>query len=1150
MKPKFKHFTGAAFPALIIVPAMLQVAQALPPSNVITPDAAGNVVVNGNFDELNGSDWTVLASGGTTSPFTVEIKDGAVLTGSEERGYAVEVSAKPYTIDNFGSLSGSNSGIISRVSGTVINNHASGRIDGNFSGIEFQNEQFTVTSLLGVTGLDVAVTGTVVNDGSITGNTNGITANSGVDLTVENHLSGFITGNYGSGIVTGNNLLLTNDGTIRGGAGVFNTLNATRTVKVPFYGSGDGVIAGYDADITNYGSIIGANGDGVYTYDGLKLANSGTISGTSYQNNQGIAPRSFVVNKGSGVSTGSNAVIANQNGGVITGTYNGISAGSHLDLTNYGTISGTSPIVDPPVNVTTTRVVEYPELMAGYAGVEAENRANIQNFGTISGDQFGILIGSYYNPDSIEFSQNPQGMAILPSTTTTITNFGTISGGQAAISLGAGDNTVNLSYGSTVNGDIRAGEGNSALNFLFGSESINEPKNIVHGNVSGFETITKSEFGFAFIGGPGESFEVVTNTINISDGGLIINGNLSSLDEGKTQVHVIGAGQLEGTGNWNADITFGSGGISAGGTNTDLNGGDNVAPIPFAKAIAMAPANDSVGLLTINGNVNFGELIIEPRGAQLSSMAAPVQPSTYIRVDINPQTQIINGVNSDLILHTGYGNTFDVAGMGIRLAPTNINKTLTEGTYTIIDSENPLIGVDAIGPVGLHFTTSSKDTGPFKATGSGENDTHTVLTQYFTTVGTEDPVEIMTKASKNFAPAVVPLNPNNSNLVINIQHGYANLPGLNSNQAALGAAIDSLVNSPNPLIQDFIAALDYSDLATVQATLATLDPGATLGVANSVVNSNYRLHRLTQEHLAQIRGNGREYTDTAPSSKDAKGVITQGQSTVHSTGRGNAWGSFSYDHQDNNGAAGNADYDGNVGAFTAGVDYLIAPQLVVGIVLDGSKSSFDADGFSSDVDSFRGAVYGTWGGSMGFYSDALVGFGSHSLDSTLGSSGILRGRTSNDTDATSFQAMWTAGYNMGDAKVKHGPFAGLEYQKVDVDGYTQGGPLAIKVDDFDVESFRALIGYRVNFDLGKFRPYASVAYAHEFEDGANHATATLGGAKFRVSGAEQSSAFIITAGTDYSLTDTLLLNVGYRGEIATDDGISSNGGSIGLNYSF
>ena len=266
----------------------------------------------------------------------------------------------------------------------------------------------------------------------------------------------------------------------------------------------------------------------------------------------------------------------------------------------------------------------------------------------------------------------------------------------------------------------------------------------------------------------------------------------------------------------------------------------------------------------------------------------------------------------------------------------------------------------------------------------------------------------------------------------------------------------------------------------------------------------------------------------------------------------NVWGTYSHDWQDYSADNSRSDYDGDTDAFTAGIDWRMSPNLVLGLVLDGSTSSFDGTGNSSDIDSFRGAIYGTWGESMGLYSDFLVGYGTHNMDMSRSYGGVLSGFGSKgSSDATSFQALWTVGYTMGDDCIKHGPFAGLEYQNVNVDNFSEKGPLPLSVGDYDVDSFRGLIGYRMNARAGKFSPYASIAYAHEFDDNGVRVKASFDGNPFSVSGDDQGSAILLTAGTGYSLTESLTMDVGYRGELAVDNnGIDSHGGSIGLNYSF
>ena len=1162
MKPSFRNLIKSTLPALIVVPAMMQHAQAQPTHN-ITPDTAGNIVVAGTFDETNGTDWSILASGGSTSPFSVTINKGALLTGNGSFANGVTVSAPAYTVTNSGTLNVGAYGILSNLGGTVVINKNGGLIQGGYDGINFDSRDSDSSSsfssvISGISGSN----GTVTNDGSIIGNSNGIYAGTG--LTVENGISGEITGSYGNGIYSYDDLSLTNLGTITGGKGN----GIIEGVSVSMSRGGSGIYANNNAVIDNSGTITGSSG--IITSDNLNLTNSGGISGTSNQYNMGKIPSYYYAN-GDGISTGNLAEITNTGTGSIIGTYNGIRAGSDLKLTNNGSIVGGTEFQSQP-NVAV--VVEIPT-ESRYVGsaVVAGPRAEINNSGSIQGYVHGIDIldsdfeeEEYFNDGAVTALSARVVSEVIEPTSSTITNTGsiralsgngidgsnqieivsnkgTITGGTAAIDLRSGDDTLNLNYGSNVTGDIIGGTGIDQLNFGSGSETISEIKNIVRGNVYGFETTTKSSKGFAFIGGPGDSFNIFTDQILISGGGLIINGNLASLSEGKTQVTLSNGSTLDGTGDWNADLLVTAGGLSAGGTNSQLASfGETISPrSAAATAVAEPPVSmNPVGTLTLTGNVSFS--------TQESAKQATA-PDNHIRVDIIPQTTIINGVNSDLIVQNGSGNTFDLTGVNLRLAPTDINKTLTDGTYTIVDSDSPLIGTKQLGTLGVQFNNNAPDTGKFVANQGGSNNLNTVLTQYFTTTHVTDPAVVAPEVVTALAAPTTSVK-NGSNLEISVDHDFAGLPGLSKNQAALAAVIDGFVGTNNPLLQDFIAALDYSDLAAVQNTLAALDPGNAMGLTTAVVNSNYRLHRLAQEHLAAIRGTSQSSSSTGASSKDAKGVITPGQSTTSYGKRGNVWGSASYDGQDYQ-ASSSSDFDGNAGAFTAGVDWLIAPQLVVGLMADGSSGSYDSSSQnSSDIDSFRGAAYATWGSATGFYSDALVGYGTHDLSSKLGGIGVLGSSISNDTDATSIQAMWTLGYTMVQGNVKHGPFAGLEYQNVDVDGYRQSGPLPISAKGFEVDSLRALIGYRATATFGQFRPYGSVAYAHEFEDGVVSQSASFGGTAFKVQGAAQSSAFLISLGTGYSLTESLSLDLGYRGEIATDDGITSNGGSLGVNYSF
>ncbi len=1147
MKPKFRRFVKKALPALIVVPALMNLASAA----VIVPDSLGNVLVTGNFSGAA----TITATGGNTSPFTVTIESGASLTGDAGLQNGVTVSTNNYTINNSGSLNVAQRGVQSSSGNLIINNLAGGLIRGGNDGIHFDVDG-----------------GTVVNDGTIAGITgsdsDGVDGQDGMKITNNNSISG-----RSHGIDVGDNLVLLN----RFEASITST-------------NREGVQAGDDANIENYGGISSGSDSGVnvgndaYVYNYTTYEDETAIGGGSINGYDGDGitadDRLYVLNErlgvingenGNGIDAGDGAEIYNNFGATITGSEDGVSVGSGLYLENSGEITGVDNdginALDGATIYNYSNGVIRGEDADGIDIDDIENNFALAPGQEQIGNQGGGLTSTITNYGKIygEAEAGIDGSEAVQ----TVNNYGYISGAEdGALILFGGNDVTNLYYPSVIDGDIDSGDGNDTINFYGGSNSIFDDDNIVFGDIFDTETINKYRSGTAFIGGIGDSYEVNTDTINVYAGGLIINGDVFGL-EGRAYINADG-GEIGGTGTWNANIDISNGGgISAGAVPIAIAGDVNdevvttiVAPGAIPPVFIDLYPEESVGTLTITGDVTHSiEFdVIAPVVAQ-GDIFTPLG-STYIREDIISQAPIIDGVNSDLIVQNGEGNSYDVTGAAIHIAPTNVNQTLTDGNYTIIDSDMPILGFNSIGPIGVVFSPTATETGPFfanqgvmTARAQVDNDYvsyNTVLGNYFSTLTTTDPADNNQEGILPLGLVVegFPVINGNSNLVLVVQHDFKGLPGLTPNQAALGGALDDLAGSPDPLIQDLIASLDLSDLATVQASLAALDPGNQLGLTTAIVNSNYRLHRLTQEHLFGVRNGGETMTETAPSTTDAKGAIVPGATTTRNTGRGNAWGSASYDSQDYDAAGSLSDYDGDTGAFTAGFDWRLAPQFVLGVVLDGSKSSFDGQGFSSDVDSFRGAVYGTWGESKGLYSDFLLGFGDHNLDSTRALGGVLAGVGSSDTDATSVQAMWTIGYTMGDDKIKHGPFAGFEYQNVSVDGFTEAGPLPITVAGYDVDSLRALIGYRVNANFGMFRPYATVAYAHEFEDGANRATAIIGGTPFSVTGAEQSSAFLISVGTGISLMPALSLDVGYRGEIATDDGLSSHGGSVGLNYSF
>ena len=823
----------------------------------------------------------------------------------------------------------------------------------------------------------------------------------------------------------------------------------------------------------------------------LTLSNSGTITGTNF----------------AGIDVDDDANITNAAGATITGGERGVNAEAGLMLTNDGTItsqSGDAVNIDGDGGV----VINAGTITSGAGnGIIASGGGNtfISNSGTIDASSGinGVSILDAAPGDVVTnlgtITAADNGVEFVNGTGGLLNNTGTITGGNRSFFGSAGDDTLDLRDSSTLQGDVEGAGGVDTIAFGSSTLAPGNTGNSISGNISGIDSITKADGGVALIGLPGDPLVTVnadTITVLPGGGGLYINGNINAEDGISQSTFTSDGAAIGGTGTWNADVFVNTGGISAGAIPINLD----------------ADPTNAVGEVTITGSVVH-------------------QPGSFIRFDVDPNTG-----NTDLINQTGAGSSYTLNGADLRIASTDNNRVIQDGSYTVISNDDVINGQFGTISVQLNPNVTAADTGfvgsQVDPTALGaSNNLDTVLATQFTTQTATSSIAAggVQSATRGFT----------------IQHDFSSLV-TDPNAVAFGNALDASVGSGNAIDQDFIAALDFSDLATVQATLNAANPTATFDTTAAIVSANYGLNRRIQNHLAFTRAAG----NTVRSFVGDFAEPTPSQPAPAARGGGNVWGSFSYDYLDVDSNTGN-DLDGENASFTAGIDYRIAPKLVLGIVLEGSTADFDFDnGGDSDVDSFRAAIYGTYGEATGIYADFLVGYGSHDVD--LSRNAGLLGNVNSSPDADSFQALITVGYNIQSNKIKHGPFGGFEYQNIDVDGFTQSGAFPINVSGYDQDSARLLAGYRAEFDAGKFTPYVSLTYAYELQDDDFGTTATIpGGAAFGVTGGGVDSVILISAGTNYAISDSLNANLGYNGEIAVGgDGVDSHGLNIGLNYGF
>jgi outer membrane autotransporter protein len=293
-----------------------------------------------------------------------------------------------------------------------------------------------------------------------------------------------------------------------------------------------------------------------------------------------------------------------------------------------------------------------------------------------------------------------------------------------------------------------------------------------------------------------------------------------------------------------------------------------------------------------------------------------------------------------------------------------------------------------------------------------------------------------------------------------------------------------------------------------------------------VTNRVKRALQLTNitSRLAELRGRGFRVGALGDDSDDAKAAslmanlagtqLAATDATVASSSPSpERLGFFltgSYTWGDVDGTSREAGFDFSGGGVTAGVDYRIIPNLILGAAFGytGTSADFDQSGGSVDVDDFAGSLYGTYFVTDQFTLDgiATVGFTDYSLSRriaysiptvpTVGTGITTVNQTAKaDPNGVYFAVTVNGSYDFRFGGFTVSPLAGINYLRNEVDGYTEhisgtgpGSGLALRTDDQTIDSFVSSLGvqgtYAVSTPIGVLLPQVAFQWLHEFLDDA------------------------------------------------------------------
>ncbi|MDQ1153414.1 hypothetical protein QE389_000613 [Brevundimonas sp. SORGH_AS 993] len=290
-------------------------------------------------------------------------------------------------------------------------------------------------------------------------------------------------------------------------------------------------------------------------------------------------------------------------------------------------------------------------------------------------------------------------------------------------------------------------------------------------------------------------------------------------------------------------------------------------------------------------------------------------------------------------------------------------------------------------------------------------------------------------------------------------------------------------------------------------------------------------------------------------------AASAGQGATQGGGPVGVWtsGSVDWGRQD---AKGLRDSRFTTQGVTAGLDIRLNDTLIVGGGLGYSedKTRIGDNGSTSRGKATTGALYASWRPAEGWFVDGVVGLSRLDFDTRRWVVGLL-GQTNGYAEGERSGDVRFASASVGRTLRRQGLAADLyvrmEGRDIALDAFTEtsGGLSALTWDALDQSGLSVNLGASWRWTIesrrfGVLRPTARLEWSHELEDietqGIRYADWAASPTYLVPLDGWSRDALNLDLGAEWSLSDRLMLSLGYRGMLG--DASTSHGGMVGLKY--